>query len=273
VPKIYVAGADYIVMDFIPGIKVTDIQGLVEQGVNRKELAYRLMTCLIIQVLRNGFFHADTHPGNISVTRDGSIVFYDLGAALDLNGAQRHLNEVMEAVLAKDAAGMVRALTNLKVIKPVGSRALLRKTFQSFFGSLEQQDLSQFHMSMASEQLFTRNNDRVFTFNANFVYLIRSITMLEGICKELDPLFDFADVFQKARPILEMQNSIMKPVEMLQTALATPQLLKSMSEAIAESDESLELALQKLKELSRSQTTNFLIGLIPFVVAMLLHNI
>jgi predicted unusual protein kinase regulating ubiquinone biosynthesis (AarF/ABC1/UbiB family) len=262
VPRIHIASQTYIVMEYLPGIKINDTARLEAQGIDLHELSYRLMSCFLIQVLRNGHFHADPHSGNVAVDRRGNIIFYDLGASIDLDGAQDHLTEAMSAVVAKDSGALVRALTDLQVIKSIGCKSLVRKAFERFFVYVEEGDLSNFHASMANEQLFSRNNDRVFKFTASFVYLVRSLTMLEGICKVLDPTFDFETAFNQVRPLLHMAP-LMQPMEMLRSAISTPQTLKSLSSNVVEQEEVLDVALSRLKELDRKQSgTQLLLALV-----------
>lgn len=267
VPRIHIASQNFIVMDYLPGTKITDVARLRAQGIDLQELSYRLMSCFLIQVLRNGFFHADPHSGNISVDRRGNLIFYDLGASINMDGAQDHLAQAMSAVVAQDSNALVRALTDLKVLKSVGSKTLVRKALERFFVYVEREDLSTFHASMANEQLFSRNTDRVFHFTASFVYLVRSLTMLEGICKVLDPEFDFETAFNKVRPLLQLAP-FMQPMEVLRAAMSTPQVVKSLSNSVNDQEEVLDVALSRIRELdgkqSRSQLLLALVVLLSF---------
>lgn len=267
VPRIHLASNSFIAMEYIPGVKVTDVARLRAQGIDLQELSYRLMSCFLIQVLRNGHFHADPHSGNVAVDKHGNIIFYDLGASIDLDGAQDHLTEAMSAVIAKDSGALVRALTDLQVIKSIGCKSLVRKAFERFFVYVEEGDLSNFHASMANEQLFSRNNDRVFKFTASFVYLVRSLTMLEGICKVLDPTFDFETAFNQVRPLLHMAP-LMQPMEMLRSAISTPQTLKSLSSNVVEQEEVLDVALSRLRELDNKQSKTQLLLALVFALSV-----
>jgi predicted unusual protein kinase regulating ubiquinone biosynthesis (AarF/ABC1/UbiB family) len=269
VPRVLRASRSHIVMEYLPGTKITDVEALKAQGVDLEELSYRLMSCFLIQVLRNGYYHGDTHPGNVAVDRRGRIVWYDLGCAINMEGAQDHLADAMGAVVNKDSAGLVRALTDMQVIRPVGCKSLVRTTFERLFVYLEEEDLTDFHASMASEKVFASNDDRVFRFNANFVYLVRSLTMVEGICRILDPEFDFAEVFQRTRPLLQLQ-AFMQPMEVLRAALSSPQNLKSLSNTVVEQEEVIDATLLRVKELYVKQTNLQWILIMSMLVSALL---
>ena len=145
------------------------------QGFDLQELSYRLMSCFLIQVHpQRPLPCGPTSWEYCSRQTRGNLIFYDLGASIDLQGAQGHLSEAMAAVVSRDAAALVKSLIDLQVIRPVACKSLVRKTLERLFDYLDEEDITHFHASMASEKLFSRNEDRVIRFNASFVYLVRS---------------------------------------------------------------------------------------------------
>ena len=73
-----------LVMDYTPGVRVTDVEGLRAIGVDPVDVARRLIDIFCEQILVHGFFHADPHPGNILVQPGPRLVFLDFGLAKDL---------------------------------------------------------------------------------------------------------------------------------------------------------------------------------------------
>lgn len=69
---------DFIVMEELSGIKINKKSELIELGYNVERISNKLITFFIEILLNHGVFHADCHPGNISI-RDDKIVFYDFG--------------------------------------------------------------------------------------------------------------------------------------------------------------------------------------------------
>jgi len=120
VPRIHwqLTSRRVLVMDFIDGIKITDVAGLRAAGLDTNQVAQRLAQAYCEQILGHGFFHADPHPGNILVQRraDGEarLVLLDFGLAKDLPPRFREgVVEFTAALLQGKARGMAQALVDL----------------------------------------------------------------------------------------------------------------------------------------------------------------
>jgi predicted unusual protein kinase regulating ubiquinone biosynthesis (AarF/ABC1/UbiB family) len=78
-----------LTMEFEEGMKITDYEGLARAGVNQHSLAIMLLRIYIKQILVDGFFHADPHPGNLFVTPAGRIILIDFGMVGVISGKLR----------------------------------------------------------------------------------------------------------------------------------------------------------------------------------------
>ena len=95
-----------LTMDYIPGIKITNVKALDEAGINREQLVVRAHKVFFTMLLRHEMFHADPHPGNISVTNDGSLILYDFGMVGRLDSKTRlKLIRLYLALVEKDPQG------------------------------------------------------------------------------------------------------------------------------------------------------------------------
>ena len=107
-----------LVMEFIDGIKITDVKGLRAAGIDTDRVAQRLAEAYCVQIFGHGFFHADPHPGNILVQRraDGEprLVLLDFGLAKDLPPRFREGVVAFAAALLQGRSGeMAQALVDL----------------------------------------------------------------------------------------------------------------------------------------------------------------
>jgi len=117
VPKVYLdhSSRRVITMEYIEGVKATDIEALDAAGVDRDEVARRLIRSMIKQVLVDGFFHGDPHPGNVIVsTTDGTVNFIDMGLVGELDSGRRlQMLGLMWALRQRDAGGLATAILGL----------------------------------------------------------------------------------------------------------------------------------------------------------------
>ncbi|WP_292462621.1 AarF/UbiB family protein, partial [Mesorhizobium sp.] len=96
-------GRDVITMEWIDGVKMNDLTGLAAAGHDLKAIAANLVQSFLRHTLRDGFFHADMHPGNLFVEPDGTIVAVDLGIAGRLGKKERRfLAEILYGFIVRD---------------------------------------------------------------------------------------------------------------------------------------------------------------------------
>ncbi len=81
VPKIYWehSSRQLLVMEYVPGVRVDDVSRIREFGLNPKKIAINGFNAYMKQIFEDGFFHGDPHPGNLVVTREGTLFFLDFG--------------------------------------------------------------------------------------------------------------------------------------------------------------------------------------------------
>ena len=100
-----------LVMDYIDGIKVTNVAELRAAGLEPARLAETIVDLFGDQIIGHGFFHGDPHPGNIFVLRDGRVALIDFGQALALKDEVRlGFATLAQSAANRDPAGMIRAI-------------------------------------------------------------------------------------------------------------------------------------------------------------------
>jgi ubiquinone biosynthesis protein len=119
IPRVYpeLSTSRVLTMEFIQGVKISDIAAIEAAGLARELVARNAMRAVIKQLLIDGFFHADPHPGNILVDlQSGTINFLDCGMIGQLDLTQRlNLIQLIFALQQRDVAGMGQILRTLSV--------------------------------------------------------------------------------------------------------------------------------------------------------------
>ena len=119
VPKAYpqLSSSKVLTMEFMAGVKINNVEAIDAAGLDRLEIGRNILRALIKQLLIDGFFHADPHPGNVLVNLEtGTVGFLDMGmmGEIDLNQRLNLINLLMVS-RQKDAAGLARAVRSLSV--------------------------------------------------------------------------------------------------------------------------------------------------------------
>jgi ubiquinone biosynthesis protein len=131
IPAIYgeYSTSKVITMQYVSGVKMTQVKQIEAAGIDREELARRFVRAMNLQVLLNGFFHGDPHPGNILVNLETSeIIFLDLGMMGQMTEEQRlALFDIIWSLKNGDAQGLTRILLRLSTsVRPVDEESLAR---------------------------------------------------------------------------------------------------------------------------------------------------
>ena len=200
IPRVYkkYCTDEMIVMEYVPTEKITEIQN---KKVNKKKVCEALVNSYVIQTMDVGLFHADPHPGNLGVSKNGKLVFYDFGLLIKLSEElQKGFKDLFICIINRDTKGIVNILIGLGVIVPTSSDvADIELFFENILGYLETLDGG----AILNDDLATElAMEKPFVVPTSFVYLAKSFSLIEGICLQLDPDFDY---FTYLEPMIQEQ--------------------------------------------------------------------
>lgn len=197
VPRVYwrYTSPRVLTLEYVPGIKISHYEALEAAGLDRKLLANLGAQAYLHQLLNNGFFHADPHPGNIAVSPDGALIFYDFGMMGRIrNDVREKLMQLFFGIAQKSAERVVDSLIELGALVPVEDLGPVRRSIQYILDNIMEQPFENQSVAAIADDLYEIAYDQPFRFPATFTFVMRAFSTLEGVGKGLDPEFNFMEV-------------------------------------------------------------------------------
>ena len=197
IPKPYeqLCTSKVLTMEYVPSNKLARVIG----NERRKELAKQLMEVFLRQVIEHGCIHADPHPGNIGITKEGELVLYDFGQVSRLDAElSANLRTLLFSVYDRDVNYITEMLIKSKAIiltDPNADIKGIKKLVKQVLKYFETVDFNEFQLSMIENNEF--GFELPFKINPKLIMMFRSLSILEGMCKELDNDFSYFDVINE----------------------------------------------------------------------------
>lgn len=197
IPKVYLERTSHhvITLEYLPGIKVTDIKKLNENNIDRAKLVYRIHRLFFKMLLRHSIFHADPHPGNISITNNGTIILYDFGMVGRIDDeTRRRLVRLYLGLVDKDPARTTDVLIELGTLEATVDRRLVERGLELSIQSLHGKKVDRMEVK-ALQDLANKTLSRFpFRLPKNLALYMRMASILEGIYHYHSVRFQFVRV-------------------------------------------------------------------------------
>ncbi len=189
---------------WVDGVKVSDVGALSALGVDKRDVATRLVRLYCQMIFVDGVYHADPHPGNVLVQKDGAIVLLDFGAVAELSPQMREgIPEFLEGVLRRDTDRLFKALRKMGFISRASDEAVSGKIIEYFHRRFQEEvRLESFNLKdikidpqrgfenlldLRKMNIGLRELSGTFHVPKDWVLLERTILLLYGCCTLLDP--------------------------------------------------------------------------------------
>lgn len=205
IPRIYpeVSSESVLVLEYIGGIKINNVKALDDAGVDRKRLARRVAKIFFTMLLSQDLFHADPHPGNISVlvedSSDGKklakIVLYDFGMTGTLDPDTRlKLVRFYSALVDLNSSRVVDMMIALGLLQSDTNRYVIRRGVELALADMHGQKVEETEVKALLEIANRTIYQFPFRLPKNLVLYMRMLSILEGVCLALDPKFRFVQI-------------------------------------------------------------------------------
>lgn len=190
-----------LVMDYVDGIKVSDLDQISAAGLDPVIIAQRGAGMVLRQIFEYGFFHADPHPGNIMVLADNVIAPLDYGMVGYLNEPTiEELSSVLVGVVQKDVRRILRSFEQLGISHQPERRDRLLLALTDFINRYCEVPLKQLQVSALMSEIFDIVQEHHLTVPPNLSLMLRTMVTAEGTGKMLNPDFDMVS---EVRPYLK----------------------------------------------------------------------
>jgi predicted unusual protein kinase regulating ubiquinone biosynthesis (AarF/ABC1/UbiB family) len=263
-----------LTMSYLPGIKIDDRATLEACGFNPKQINQLGICCYLKQLLVDGFFQADPHPGNMAIMADGKLVVYDFGMMAEL----KHIStdcmiETFWAVMKKDGGAVTNNLIELGLIEEIEDMRPIKRVIEFMLERFTDRPVDIRELDRIKSEITTLFVQQPFQLSPEMSFVLKSLSTLDGIARTLDPEYNLvaaAQPFIRSIAIAERGNIVGKlgkqAVSYLKYKLTQPSaselLIKQLEQRLEQSE--LEMSM-------RSRTTDRLMQRVHLAIWNLIY--
>ena len=250
IPQVYdeMSTKNVLTMEYLAGTKVTDIESLERMGIDRKKLVLDVHRVFFRMLLSNAIFHADPHPGNISVTKEGRLILYDFGMVGRIDEQTRmRLVRLYLALIDQDPARTVRIMNSLGMLAPDANMELIERAIEMSVQALHGQKPDQMEVESLMEIANRTMSNFPFLLPKNLALYLRMTSIIEGIYKTHQIQFQFVN----------MMKQVLAEENLMYGAYAN-EIKTSLNDFIKSARDAVSLAPEMKKFLDEARQTKYM---------------
>ncbi|WP_179134621.1 ABC1 kinase family protein [Oceanobacillus timonensis] len=272
-----------LTMEFVKGIKLDENVQLVQEGYQPKIIAEKLIHNLFEQILLDGFFHADPHPGNVMVLPGHQLLFMDFGMVGRLTPLMKeHLTDMIIALARQNTHAIVKAIYRMGVVPDEVNDDMMRADIEELRDKYYDVPFSQVSLGEAVNDLFSVASKHQIRIPADLSLVGKTLITLEGTVERLDPDISIVKIAQpfgkrlikeKYRPKKIAEEVYEQADDYKDIILDFPEHVNAVYKLIRKGKVPLEISVSRvemiLKKLDRiSNRLSFSIVLLSFSIIM-----
>ncbi|MCT4331369.1 2-polyprenylphenol 6-hydroxylase [Paracoccus sp. YLB-12] len=199
-PHWHLSGRRVLTADWAEGLPMGDPQALIAAGHDVTHIATRVIQLFLQHALRDGFFHADMHHGNLKVARNGDVIAYDFGIMGEIDEYTRRVYaEILMGFIQRDYRRVARVHFEAGYVPRDRDEAqfarALRAVGEPIFGA----DASRISMANLLAYLFEVTERFGMRTQTQLILLQRTMVVVEGVARSIDPQLN---IWEAARPVV-----------------------------------------------------------------------
>lgn len=271
-----------LVMEYIDGFSVDDKKNLLANGYDLHEIGSKLVNHYMKQVMEDGFFHGDPHPGNVKI-REGKIVWIDMGMMGRLTEHDRQaVEKAVKGIAINDIDMVQEAVLQIGEFKGKPDYARLRKDISTFLEKYGTVDMGKIEIVKVVQDLMNIMRESQISMPAGLTMLVRGLAHMEGVLADISPEINIVEIaVARVRGSLFEKDSLKKMLKAdgkrlyksIHKAVDIPILLAELLRGYTKGDTRIHLDLHVSKDLSRLLARlirNIVLGL--WVMALLISS-
>ena len=215
VPQVYwqYTTSKILTLEYLPGIKIDNRPALEASQIDTQQVIQLGITCYLKQLLEDGFFQSDPHPGNMAVSPRGEIIFYDFGTMAEVKTiAKDQMIETFFAVLKKDTDKVVETLIYMGLIEPVANMTPVKRMIAFMIEEFRDKPVDVRAFEQITDEIYAIFEQQPFRLPPQMTFVVKSLTTLDGIARALDPQYNLlaaAQPFLKQIAFSQQQGSML----------------------------------------------------------------
>ncbi len=193
VPQVYwnYTTKKVLTLEYLPGIKIDDRETLQAKGISLDHIIQLGICAYLKQLLQDGFFQSDPHPGNMAVDLQGELIFYDFGTMAEVKSVNKdQMVKTFFAVLKKDVDQVLETLMYMGLIERSPNIYPVKRIIKFLLDNFRDKPVDVREFKKISEEIYIMFKEQPFRLPAEMTFIIKSITTLDGIARSLDPQYN-----------------------------------------------------------------------------------
>lgn len=246
VPRVYeqYSNDSILTMEFIDGIKATDLDGIQEMGVDPISVAENGYRLFVTQILEFGVFHADPHAGNMIVTKDGKLVFIDFGAVGIIPSNEKPvLERMILSLMSKKPDKIVRYLKKMALYYDIGNERKFESDVTEVLDYVHSSSLGDINVATIINKMKDVLKENRLVMPDYFYLLFKGISLMDGVGRKIYPDLD---VMGSLKPFT--QRMIAKKFEPEALLKRGVEKLTDLADDLEEIPDEIRAVLYKLHE-------------------------
>jgi predicted unusual protein kinase regulating ubiquinone biosynthesis (AarF/ABC1/UbiB family) len=219
-----------LTLEYLPGIKVDDRSSLEAQGINLDKVIETGICSYLKQLLEDGFFQSDPHPGNMAVGKEGELIFYDFGTMTEVPALNREtMLKTFFAVLKKDSEEVLQTMMTMGLIEEVRDMQPVRRIINFLLDEFRDKPIDIKAFDRLSEEIYSMFRQQPFRLPPQMMFILKSVTTLDGIARALDPQYNLlaaSQPFVKSLVMTPEKGSMLGEIFKQVQGLVTQSLLR-----------------------------------------------